>query len=353
MTAQEQKKVAVVGAGKIGSTIAELLRDYYRVTVLDLIPPVAPVPGTEMVIVNAKDTEALSDKLRGNVAVINAAPHHLNGSISRAAHLALVSYLDLTEDVRSTNDVLEFWPWNVGACVPQCGLAPGFVSIVAADMAKKFETVDSVKLRVGALPQFPSNALGYNLTWSTDGLINEYCEPCEAIVDGRYCQVPAMAEREEFWLDGVRYEAFNTSGGVGSLCEHFNGEVRELNYRTIRYPGHAHMMRMLLNDLRLRDRRGVLADIMEHAVPTTDQDVVIIYVTVTGVRDGRLHQESYVNRVLPRYGKTAIQRTTASSICVVFDLLATGQLPTKGLIRQEDIPLSLFLENRFGGVFRC
>jgi hypothetical protein len=96
---------------------------------------------------------------------------------------------------------------------------------------KSFDSVDTVKLRVGALPQYPSNALNYNLTWSTDGVINEYCEPCEAIVNGLRREVPALAELEEFSLDGVTYEAFNTSGGLGTLCETLEGKVRNLNYR--------------------------------------------------------------------------------------------------------------------------
>jgi saccharopine dehydrogenase-like NADP-dependent oxidoreductase len=241
------------------------------------------------------------------------------------------------------------------AVIPQCGLAPGFVSIVAFDMAKRFEVLDSVKLRVGALPQYPSNALNYNLTWSTDGVINEYCEPCEAIVNGVRREVPPLEEREEFSLDGVTYEAFNTSGGLGTLCNTLEGKVRTLNYRTIRYPGHAAIMRALLNDLRLRDRRHVLKDILEHAVPTTLQDVVIIFVTVSGRNKGQLVQETYANKIYSRDvgGRTlsAIQVTTAAAICTVLDLLATGQLPQGGFVRQEDISLKVFLENRFGQVY--
>jgi len=157
-----------------------------------------------------------------------------------------------------------------------------------------------VRLRVGALPTYPSNALNYNLTWSTDGVINEYCEPCEAIIDGELRQARALEECEAFALDGVAYEAFNTSGGLGTLCETLAGKVRNLNYRTIRYPGHAAIMKMLLNDLRLRDRRDLLKDILEHAVPSTVQDVVIVFVTVSGVREGRLVQETYANKIYAR-----------------------------------------------------
>ena len=106
-------------------------------------------------------------------------------------------------------------------------------------------------MRVGALPQFPTNALKYNLTWSTDGLINEYCNPCEAIHEGRRIDVLPLEGLEHFSLDGVRYEAFNTSGGLGTLCETLDGRVRELNYRTIRYLGHRDLMAFLVNELRL------------------------------------------------------------------------------------------------------
>jgi saccharopine dehydrogenase-like NADP-dependent oxidoreductase len=114
-------------------------------------------------------------------------------------------------------------------------------------------------------------------------------------------------------------------------------------------------MRALLNDLRLRDRRDVLKDILEHAVPTTLQDVVIVFVTVSGRNNGQLVQETYANKIYSRDvgGRTlsAIQITTAAAICTVLDLLATDQLPQSGFVRQEDIPLKVFLENRFGQVY--
>jgi saccharopine dehydrogenase-like NADP-dependent oxidoreductase len=234
-------------------------------------------------------------------------------------------------------------------------LAPGFIAIVASDLARRFDSLDSVRMRVGALPQYPSNALNYNLTWSTDGVINEYCEPCEAIVDGELVEVPALEEREEFSLDGVTYEAFNTSGGLGTLCETLKGKVRTLNYRTIRYPGHAAIMKALLNDLGLRDRRSILKDILENALPTTLQDVVIVFVTVSGRKNGHLVQETYANKIYSRrvgaVMRSAIQITTASAICAVLDMLAHGDLPARGFMRQEDIALDAFLANRFGHAY--
>jgi saccharopine dehydrogenase-like NADP-dependent oxidoreductase len=167
--------------------------------------------------------------------------------------------------------------------------------------------------------------------------------------------VPALEEREEFSLDGVRYEAFNTSGGLGTLCETLAGEVRSLNYKTIRYPGHCELMRVLLNDLQLRRRREVLKDILENAVPATLQDVVIVFVTVTGERGGRHVQETYARKL---YGqtvagveRTAIQVTTAAGICAMLDLLVDGSLRGDGFRRQEEVPLQTFLANRFGRVY--
>jgi saccharopine dehydrogenase-like NADP-dependent oxidoreductase len=221
-----------------------------------------------------------------------------------------------------------------------------------------------VRMRVGALPAYPSNALNYNLTWSTEGVINEYCEPCEAIVDGHQREVPALEEREEFSLDGVLYEAFNTSGGLGTLCETLAGKVRTLNYRTIRYPGHAAIMKALLHDLRLKDRRDVLKDILEQSLPATMQDVVIVFVTVAGLRDGRLQQDTYARKiyshVLAGKMRSAIQITTASSLCAMLDMLVEatsapagtrGALPQAGFVRQEEVPLAAFLANRFGRVY--
>jgi len=355
------KEVVVIGAGKIGATAAGLLAAAgdYQVTVADRSPEVLDrLDRHERIRVAAADIEdssKLLDLVNGQFAVLNAAPFHLTTRIAEAARAARTHYLDLTEDVANSRRVRELAAGAGTTFIPQCGLAPGFVSIVAFDMAKRFEVLDSIKLRVGALPQYPSNALNYNLTWSTDGVINEYCEPCEAIVNGLRREVPPLEEREEFSLDGVTYEAFNTSGGLGTLCDTLEGKVRTLNYRTIRYLGHAAIMRALLNDLRLRDRRDVLKDILEHAVPTTLQDVVIVFVTASGLKNGELVQETYAHKIYSRDvdGRTvsAIQITTAAAICTVLDLLATGQLPQTGFVRQEDIALPAFLENRFGRIY--
>lgn len=354
------KDILIIGAGKIGQVLAELLASSgdYAVTLADRDAGAlagAPVAGVTRELLDVADGAALRRVLEGRFAVLSAAPFHLTLQVAQAARDLRVHYLDLTEDVASTRAIRALADGAQRALIPQCGLAPGFISIVAADLASRFERLDSVRMRVGALPAYPSNALNYNLTWSTDGVINEYCEPCEAIVDGRRSEVPALEEREEFALDGVLYEAFNTSGGLGTLCETLEGKVRTLNYRTIRYPGHAAIMKALLHDLRLRDRRDVLKDILENAVPTTTQDVVIVFVTVAGWREGRLVQETYARKIYSALVggqmRSAIQITTASSLAAMLDLLAQGKLPQQGFVRQEDVKLADFLGNRFGAVY--
>jgi saccharopine dehydrogenase-like NADP-dependent oxidoreductase len=353
--------IIVIGAGHIGAAIAALLgaSGDYKVTIADrsaeALAGVEVRPSVDRLVLDVGDAAALDAAARGAFAVLSAAPYHLTLAVAQAAKAGGAHYLDLTEDVASTRKVKALADGARTAFIPQCGLAPGFVAIVAADLAKRFETLHDVRLRVGALPKYPSNALNYNLTWSTDGVINEYCEPCEAIVDGALRQTRALEECEAFSLDGVAYEAFNTSGGLGTLCETLAGKVRNLNYRTIRYPGHAAIMKALLNDLRLRDRRDLLKDILENAVPSTLQDVVIVFVTVSGLRDGHLVQETYANKIYAREqgGRmvSAIQITTASSVCAVLDLLAQGVLPARGFVRQEQIGLTQFLANRFGAVY--
>lgn len=355
------KDVVVIGAGHIGSTIAAFLSATgdYQVTVADqsaqALATLGVLPRVEHKVVDVTNGPSLRALLKGKFAVLSAAPYHLTFHVAEAAKAAGAHYLDLTEDVACTRKVKALAADATTAFIPQCGLAPGFISIVAADLAGHFDTLHDVRLRVGALPKYPSNALNYNLTWSTDGVINEYCEPCEAIVDGLPRQTRALEECEAFALDGVAYEAFNTSGGLGTLCETLEGKVRNLNYRTIRYPGHAAIMKALLNDLRLRDRRDLLKDILENSVPATLQDVVIVFVTVSGLKDGHLVQETYANKIYAREmgGRivSAIQITTASAICAVLDMLATGALRAAGFVRQEEIALADFLANRFGRAY--
>jgi saccharopine dehydrogenase-like NADP-dependent oxidoreductase len=349
--------VMLVGGGKIGVAITELLSATgdYRVTVVDRDPAsLERMPGKNVSVLCREigDPRDFADVVDGNTIVLSATPYSLTASVAEAAKRAGAHYLDLTEDVESTRTIKRLADGASTAFVPQCGLAPGFISIVAHDLAKKFDKLREVQMRVGALPVYPTNALKYNLTWSTDGLINEYCNPCESVRDGVRGEVPALEELEAFSLDGIAYEAFNTSGGLGTLCDTLEGKVENLNYKTVRYPGHRDIVKMLVRDLRLGLRRDILKDVLETAIPITYQDVVLIFVTVSGWREGRLTQESYAKKIYAQSvnGRlmSAIQITTASGICAMCDLLASGKLPQAGFVRQEEADLTDFLSNRFG-----
>jgi saccharopine dehydrogenase-like NADP-dependent oxidoreductase len=356
-----QTPIAIIGAGKIGETIVDLLLDSedYQVTLIDAsaeaLANFSPHSALKTIQQDVNDPITLEKTLAGHFAVLSSTPFFLTRTIAQSALNVGCHYLDLTEDVDSTNFVRRLAAKANSAFIPQCGLAPGFISIVTQNLARDFDELDAIRMAVGALPQYPSNTLNYNLTWSTDGVINEYCEPCVCVEDGKITQAPALENLQHFSLDGVNYETFNTSGGIGSLAESLAGKVASLSYQTIRYPGHRDIMKTLLVDLRLKDRRDLLKDVLETAIPATLQDVVLIYVTVSGKKKGRLMQQTYANKV---YGKTirgiersAIQVTTASSICAVLDLLRDNQVPNHGFIMQEDIALDLFLSNRFGRVY--
>ena len=298
--------------------------------------------------------EALLEQRReGVVAVRLREPDHpWLPTIAAAAKAAGAHYFDLTEDVAATEAVRKLAHDSKTAFMPQCGLAPGFVGISGAHLAAQFDTLDTLSLRVGALPLYPTNALKYNLTWSTDGLINEYCNPCDVIDGGQRIKAAPLESLEEFGLDGVDYECFNTSGGLGTLTETLLGQARKVSYRTIRYPGHRAIIKMLLQDLQLETRRDLMGQIFETALPRTDQDVVLIYSTATGWIDGEYRERSFVNKSLAGQvnGKTwgAIQLTTAAGVTGVMDLMRQGKLPAQGFVRQEDVSLNDFMQTEFG-----
>jgi saccharopine dehydrogenase-like NADP-dependent oxidoreductase len=354
-------KVALLGAGHIGRTIARLLHASgdYRVAVLDKNPLYLKVladEGIATVQVDSDDRAALARELRGKDAVLNALPYHLAVTAAELALECGCHYFDLTEDVAATKAINAMASNAKTAFMPQCGLAPGFIGIVAHHLAMGFDVVQDVQMRVGALPAFPTNALKYNLTWSVDGLINEYCHPCEAIHGGQAISALPLEGLEHFSLDGAEYEAFNTSGGLGTLCETWAGKVRNLDYKTVRYPGHRDLMKFLLGDLGLASDQENLKSIMRKSMPATMQDVVLVFVTVSGMKNGVLLQEVFARKIFAERNAqaplSAIQITTAAGICAALDLFREGKLPKAGFIRQEEVALPDFLANRFGKAYQ-
>jgi saccharopine dehydrogenase-like NADP-dependent oxidoreductase len=354
------RDVVLFGAGKIGRMIAAFLSTSgdYRVLVCDVDKTrLNRVAGRDRVttsVVNVTDRTAVDEALEGCDSMISALSFRFNAPLAEAASARGISYFDLTEDVETTRRIAAIADSakRGQTFMPQCGLAPGFIAILAQHLTKAFDSLDAVQMRVGALPQFPANALRYNLTWSTDGLINEYCNPCEAIRDGERTELLPLEGLEHFWLDGVQYEAFNTSGGVGTLCETLDGSLRELNYKTIRYPGHRDLMAFLLSDLRLAERRDLLKDVLEEAVPVTFQDLVVVFCTVKGWRKNQFVQISDARTIYSQNlfdeAWSAIQISTAAALCAVLDLKFESKLPDRGFVRQEEVELDDFLANRFG-----
>lgn len=355
-------QVLILGAGKIGSLIAVLLSSTndYNVHLADLhidTPPLqrlASLPKLNLVTLDARNPANVADYIRKNhiQVIVSSLPYYCNVPIAEVAKECNVHYFDLTEDVQTTDAVTALAKGSQTVFMPQCGLAPGFISIIANDLMRHFPQLDTVKMRVGALPINISNPLQYSLTWSTDGLINEYGSLCQAIEDGQEVNLLPLDDIEEIKIDGLTYEAFNTSGGIGSLVNTYLGKVKHLSYKTIRYPGHCAKMRFLMHDLRLNEHRETLKNILENVIPKTLQDVVLVYVSVTGIQEHQFCEESYVKKI---YSKdihgihwSAIQCTTASSICTVLDIVLANPDKYRGLVRQEQISFDDFRKNRFG-----
>ncbi len=171
-------------------------------------------------------------------------------------------------------------------------------------------------------------------------------------MDGKLQQVQPMQNLETLVVDGVEYEAFNTSGGLGTLAQTLKGKVKNANYKSIRYPGHAHLIRFLLQDLQMVHHTATLKKIFEESLATTYQDQVVVFVSATGSYRGRLTERTYARTVyhqeIDGQNWSGIQITTAAGVCGVLDLLAAGKLPQQGFVRQEDVAYEDFIQNRFG-----
>jgi saccharopine dehydrogenase-like NADP-dependent oxidoreductase len=355
--------VMITGGGKIGSLIACLLIESgsYEVHLVDVDFKGSDVkrllnalPKIKKVVLDVTDEHATQAYMKKHdiVAVLSSLPYFLNVHVAKAAKVAKVHYFDLTEDT-SVTEVVKAIALNAKtAFVPQCGLAPGFISIAANSLMHEFDESYHVKLRVGSLPQQVNNALQYALTWSTDGLINEYGNPCYGIKYGKVVTLAPLEGLESIQIDGCEYEAFNTSGGLGSLAQLHAGKVQTMDYKTMRYPGHCQKMRFLMNELRLNQDRQTLKHILENALPKTYQDMVIAYVAVEGLKQGELIEKSYVKKIYPAticgLEWSAIQVSTASSACAVMDLVLEQAEEHQGFVPQEHFKLSQILENRFG-----
>ncbi|WP_271424677.1 saccharopine dehydrogenase family protein [Aequorivita sinensis] len=348
------KNIGVLGMGKVGSLVATLLSSKFHVEGMDQYEAKEKFP-FEIVKGDVSNDKNIRDFLKDKDAVVSCLPYFLNIKIAETAFDMGVHYFDLTEDVPTLNAILKMSENSNSVLAPQCGLAPGFIGILGAGLYSKFSEVRSLKLRVGALPLHPMGQLGYSFTWSAEGVINEYLNDAEVIHNGERKMLSSLNDLEIININGRQYEAFLTSGGLGTMCETMEGKVDTLNYKTIRYPGHRDGMKLLLYDLLLKDDRKLAKDILNNALPLVDEDIVLVYAAVEGMIDGKLRRkefsESYRRITLDNKDWRAISWTTACSISAVVDLVSEGILKNKGFIKQEEIPFDLFINSHFGSMY--
>lgn len=345
------RRVAVVGLGNVGRLIADMLTERgFEVRGVDADPSRATEEHSS--VVDVQDPAALGELFAGADAVISCLPYNLNATVARAAHAAQIHYLDLTEDVPTSRVIKQLAETSDTTFMPRCGLAPGFVCVVGAGLAARLETVDRIELRVGALPRSPNNAAGYACNWSPAGVVNEYLNDCEQLRGGELVSVPPLTDLETIVVDGARYEAFTTSGGLGTMCETFAGRVERLDYKTIRYPGHCELMRFMLLELGLGRDRDEAVRLLVDAYPSVRDDLVIVYAAASGSRGGQRAREEFVRVYRPRVvagaTRTAIAWTTAAGAVSMVELLADGSLPESGFLYQEDVSPDAFLATSAG-----
>jgi saccharopine dehydrogenase-like NADP-dependent oxidoreductase len=358
--ARSINEVRVVGLGKVGELVATLLADSGFTVIAYDARDRMDLPFVTKSL-DVRDTTALADALEGSDAVVSCLPYNLNLGVAEAAYQAGVHYFDLTEDVPTTNRVLELatGPNSTakGVFAPQCGLAPGLIGIIGSSLTKHFDEIRSIELKVGALPRHPAGLLGYAFNWSAEGVVNEYLNDCEVLRSGHRQMVPAMTEHERVVIGGIELEASLTSGGLGTMCETYQGRVQRLDYKTMRYPGHFELMRFFFDELGLRDRRELAGEILVDAKPPVDDDVVYLHAAVEGKQSGMggHYRKQYVRAYQPLEinGRVwrAISWTTAASAAAVVELVADGRLPQTGFIKQEDIPFTDLLTTKHGALF--
>ena len=331
-------KIAIVGSGNIGWALKQLLKKDFEINQGDIEDGF-----------DALDISQVKDFLKGNDAVISAGPFKVNKNIAKIAAEQGIAYFDLTEDVETTDFIKTLDSKNI--LMPQCGLAPGAINICAASMMKEFDSVNEVLMRVGALPRFTTNEMSYYLSWSTNGLINEYCNEADAIYEGKSVKLMPLEGIEKIVIEGESFEAFNTSGGCATMCETYENQVENLSYKTIRYPGHVNHMKFLFNDLHLKKNREILEKLFDKEVPRTKNDVIIFFVKVIGMIDGVLQEKTYLRKIYGNDKLSAIQLTTASGVCSVLKMYLDGKMKGNGFVKQESLSWQDFLDNDFGKVY--
>src|SRR5215207_3564478 len=303
--------------------------------------------------VDVEDRARVVELMRGHDAALSCVTYFHNLRLARAAVEARTHFCDLggNNAVVDAELALDGEARAAGInIVPDCGLAPGMVSVLAAHGASRFGRLDEVHIRVGGLPQDPKPPLDYQIVFSVEGLINEYVERARVIRGGELAEVESLTELEslDFPEPYGRLEAFQTSGGTSTLPETFAGRVRELDYKTIRYPGHCERFKLLI-DLGLASGEAVevggapvpprrlLGELLNRRLPADEPDLVFIRLEFVGELAGGARRLRYdiIDRFDPRTGLSAMQRTTAFPASIVAQMMARGDTTRKGAVPQE------------------
>ncbi len=355
-------RIAVIGAGLMGRAAVFDLAGNHEVTTVGvfdindgLATEIAERYGRDKASPGRLDAGVVADVsrvLRDFDAAVSCVTYSYNPGLTRAAIEAGCHLVDLggNNDVVRTQLAMNDMARAAGiSVVPDCGLAPGMVSVLAADGIGRFESIRSLKIRVGGLPQSPRPPLNYQLVFSAEGLLNEYWEPCLILEDGHRKTVNPMTGLETLRFDGIgEFEAFYTSGGASTLPETYEGAIEFLDYKTIRYPGHCRMFRAMF-EIGLASRqalsieghavrpRALLRALLEKNLSFHDPDMVLARLTFEGCQHGETRRLVYeiVDRQDSRSGLTAMMRTTAFPATIIAEMAATGKLTETGCRPQE------------------
>ena len=348
------KSVLVLGLGKVGTLVGVLLNKtgFHVVGVSRREKSDHPF---ETKKIDVSDTSQVVELMKKHDAVMSCLPYHFNLDIAKQAYLHKIHYFDLTEDVQTTKQIIKMSKSAASILAPQCGLAPGFIAIVGASLAQNIDKVRNLKLRVGALPQHPTGLLGYAFNWSPEGVVNEYLNDCEVIEDGVHKWISPMEWVERLVINGIPLEAFTTSGGLGTMCETYLGVIDNLDYKSIRYPGHVKLMNFFFHELLMRENRKMAGEILTNAKPPVKKDVVYIHASAEGLQNKQLVRDEFVNAYYPieidgQYW-SAISWTTAASACAIVEMARNDLISNKGFVKQEMISLDEFLKTNNGRLY--
>jgi lysine 6-dehydrogenase len=364
-------KIAVVGAGLMGrAAVYDLARNrnVEKIGVFDinlrLAREVAKKYGrgkTTHKKFDAGDTKTAVKLFTGYDAVISAVTYQYNPGLAKAAIRAGAHFNDMggNNDTVAKEFKLHAAAKKAGVVViPDCGLAPGMVSIIAAKDLAKFDKPESLHIRVGGLPQKPRPPLDYQMMFSAEGLINEFYEPVIAIKNGKKIKIPPMIGLEELYFRGIgKLEAFTTSGGTSTLPKTYGRLLKNLDYKTIRYPGFCEKFKLIL-DIGLCDwnkiavdgakvsPRSVLKTVLDNNFTFGDPDLVLVRVITEGKIRGkkRRHISEIIDRQDMRTGLTAMMRCTSFPVTIIAMMAASGQITARGVIPQEKAVAPLFFE---------